>query len=659
MQNRIRCRIYIDQSMYDVTGDLLNWDEIYSKLKRIDYGGVMRSFAGKFEFTRAARDVIRNDFLKKGIGSAPKLIWEERNDEWAWEEVFNYVLDISSYSDDGGVLSISAIDDSVESIIKANKGTQYEYSVDIIKEVNNLLYDGIEMSESVNWQVSGNSIDGSTDVDVPISAKLGEQLFPLYVGSSEQNVGNRFLIGDTPPGFILDNPNSYLIKSISSGGMEMHVDMTVQIPAGKYFSISLRRYYNDTDKHDVLARSGIETGDVNREVRLSFNGGLYMEDGSYLIVAFLSTHNFTIRIPSNTIFTAKWYSRVKPVNIDVVSPVKLLNRLVQSMNGGKEGLIGEIVFDGSDRMNGCKLVAAESIRGISSAKMYTSFTKFCNWMSAVFGYVYEVDGKTIRFKHRTAFYEKEVAIDLGGDVSEFNGSIVSSLIYSRVRSGYDKQDYDSVNGRDEFRFTTEYSTETTLTDNKLDLISPYRADVYGVEFLVQRRGKDTTDSNSDNDVFFICTQYVSETNTTPEGIVIRSSRYELDRSIGIVGVLSPDTMFNVMYSPRSFLIANKCFIGVSTNKLSYASSDGNSEVVIDGVSEKDAFVIEKNKALFMPFEVTIETNIQDFPSNRKGLVRVKNDGYVYSGYIEEAETFHGKSKSNGYKLLVNEIVEEK
>jgi len=277
----------------------------------------------------------------------------------------------------------------------------------------------------------------------------------------------------------------------------------------------------------------------------------------------------------------------------------------------------------------------------------------------VFGYVYEVDGKTIRFKHRTAFYEKEVAIDLGGDVSEFNGSIVSSLIYSRVRSGYDKQDYDSVNGRDEFRFTTEYSTETTLTDNKLDLISPYRADVYGVEFLVQRRGKDTTDSNSDNDVFFISTQYVSETNTTPEGIVIRSSRYELDRSIRIVGVLSPDTMFNVMYSPRSFLIANKAFIGVSTNKLSYASSDGNSEVVIDGVSEKDAFVIEKNKALFMPFEVTIETNIQDFPSNRKGLVRVKNDGYVYNGFIEEAETFHGKSKSNGYKLLVNEIVEEK
>ncbi|MEG0500069.1 MAG: hypothetical protein RR550_02980, partial [Rikenellaceae bacterium] len=652
-----------------VTGDLLNWDEIYSKLKRIDYGGVMRSFAGKFEFTRAARDVIRNDFLKKGIASAPKLIWEERNDEWVWEEVLNYVLDISSYSDDGGVLSISAIDDSVESIIKANKGTQYEYVVEDISEIDRLYYDGLGMMNSVSYLPA--KIDLSDDIN-----RYGYWMgynqdhtigIPFSVNGSEiANKGlNLFTFDSRISRGYYPAKDNYMFRAEKE--IDIHISGEFKVlfqRSGGIASLKFGLYtIPDNDKtktpiSDIYTIDGNGkvfefTFKINKNVRIIGN------------LLFIAEANFETNTDANLLiydfrnFDISLETTGRPVYMDVVYPVKLLNRLVQSMNGGKEGLIGEIVFDGSDRMNGCKLVAAESIRGISSAKMYTSFTKFCNWMSAVFGYVYEVDGKTIRFKHRTAFYEKEVAIDLGGDVSEFNGSIVSSLIYSRVRAGYDKQDYDSVNGRDEFRFTTEYSTETTLTDNKLDLISPYRADVYGVEFLVQRRGEDTTDSNSDNDVFFICTQYVSETNMTPEGIVIRSSRYELDRSIGIVGVLSPDTMFNVMYSPRSFLIANKAFIGVSTNKLSYASSDGNSEVVIDGVSEKDAFVIEKNKALFMPFEVTIETNIQDFPSNRKGLVRVKNDGYVYSGFIEEAETFHGKSKSNGYKLLVNEIVEEK
>lgn len=58
-----------------------------------------------------------------------------------------------------------------------------------------------------------------------------------------------------------------------------------------------------------------------------------------------------------------------------------------------------------------------------------------------------------------------------------------------------------MNGRDEFRFTTEYTTGIDITDNVLELISPYRADVYGIEFLSQKRGQDTTDSESDNDVF--------------------------------------------------------------------------------------------------------------------------------------------------------------
>ena len=61
-----------------------------------------------------------------------------------------------------------------------------------------------------------------------------------------------------------------------------------------------------------------------------------------------------------------------------------------------------------------------------------------------------------------------------------------------------------MNGRDEFRFTTEYTTGIDITDNVLELISPYRADVYGIEFLSQKRGQDTTDSESDNDVFFVC-----------------------------------------------------------------------------------------------------------------------------------------------------------
>ena len=40
----------------------------------------------------------------------------------------------------------------------------------------------------------------------------------------------------------------------------------------------------------------------------------------------------------------------------------------------------------------------------------------------------------------------------------FNLKLDSSRIYARVKVGYDKVDYECLNGRDEFRFTAEYTT---------------------------------------------------------------------------------------------------------------------------------------------------------------------------------------------------------
>ena len=66
-----------------------------------------------------------------------------------------------------------------------------------------------------------------------------------------------------------------------------------------------------------------------------------------------------------------------------------------------------------------------------------------------------------------------------------------------------KQDYDTANGKDEFRFTNEYTTGVTITDNSLEMISPYRADAYGIEFLADKIGEDTTDNESDTDLFMV------------------------------------------------------------------------------------------------------------------------------------------------------------
>ena len=268
-------------------------------------------------------------------------------------------------------------------------------------------------------------------------------------------------------------------------------------------------------------------------------------------------------------------------------------------------------------------------------------------MEAEFGYVLVIEGNNVTFIHRYALFDNYVVKDLSDQINDYEYSVNSSLVNTSVKVGYDKQDYDSINGRDEFRFTNEFSTGLKLTDNTLSFISPYRADAYGIEFLVQKRGEDTTDNDSDNDVFIVGCQYAT---SAENGNLLLDRPYSPSQ---LLGLISPDTMFNVEYSPRFMLEANKAYIGACTNMLKFTSSDGNSNVSIAGIKETDDFPIDNR--LFTVGEVDVETSEVDVPSNLSGLISLDYNGETVRGYIKEMKINVGKTESVRYSLIVKEI----
>lgn len=266
-------------------------------------------------------------------------------------------------------------------------------------------------------------------------------------------------------------------------------------------------------------------------------------------------------------------------------------------------------------------------------------------MEAEFGYVPVINGNEVTFTHRDKLFTNTVVKELGKKINDYELMVNEGLVYSSVKVGYDKQDYDSINGRDEFRFTNEFSTGLKLLDNTLSLISPYRADAYGIEFLVQKRGKDTTDNSSDNDVFF-----VDCVNNPSTGTLELYRPYSADH---LSGLLSPETMFNLDYSPRFMLEANKKYIGACTNLLKFASSDGNSDVSINGVKETDDLPIPER--LFTVSEVEVSTSDIKAPADLTGLVSFNNKGEIITGYIKQLELNIAKEKAATYTLIVKDI----
>lgn len=635
-----KCELLIGGQTYDVTNDLKNWDDFELLQKRPAYDGVVRSFSTQFEFVKNAYKLLKNEFYTNYLNAEATVIFSLRNNSWEYDEVFRCALDFSTYSEDGLIAYINAIDNTLAAIIKAKKNIQYEYPVADLS-VKSLNYDRLEFIGRVTYYCGGRTLENGSILVDAVSGGDHYMTIPMYVGSNEMVPGSGIEVKDVGASGNLESCLIYTEKatsvkisikgSYSWDGASLSADMQLKTKSGTL----LKRWEGGW---------GGESISVNwdGEVALSAN------DGIVLLAAYNT--KFALYYFSSLEINIDFPSIGKPVNIDVVSPVNLLNNLINSMSEGNTEYKGYFNYGMSDGGRNLKLerayiMAAESARGLPKAKIYTSYKKFCDWMEAEFGYVPVISGNEVTFTHRDKLFTNTVVKELGKKINDYELMVNEGIVYSSVKVGYDKQDYDSINGRDEFRFTNEFSTGLKLLDNTLSLISPYRADAYGIEFLVQKRGEDTTDNSSDNDVFFV--DCVKNPSTGTLDLHRPYSAAQLS------GLLSPETMFNLGYSPRFMLEANKKYIGACTNLLKFASSDGNSDVSINGVKETDDLPIPER--LFTVSEVEVSTSDIKAPDELTGLVSFNNKGEIITGYIKQLELNIAKEKAATYTLIVKDI----
>lgn len=313
----------------------------------------------------------------------------------------------------------------------------------------------------------------------------------------------------------------------------------------------------------------------------------------------------------------------EPVVCRAVSPMTLATKIVQAISPTASVTIAE---DDNGRLAKTYLVAGEVLRGISTAKVYTTFQQFADWLEAVFGYTYRINGNAVEFAHRSAIFGTDV-VKVIGNASEVKYAVQKDLIYAEVQAGYGKKEYGEINGRFEKNFTNYYTTSYNATDKKLQLISKYRADVYGVEFTVRKGESETKDDKADEDIFaLIC-------------VSVQGSEFP--------AYLCANTVFNPSYCVAN----NAAFIAVFGNgkavTLTMTSSDGDNELVDVPISA--------GTALFTAGELEFTTDDMDLPDDWDGLIQIDHDDYRYRGYISKAEANYGRQSGMEYKLIVKDI----
>ncbi|MFT0264053.1 hypothetical protein [Bacteroides faecis] len=611
--------------------------------------------------------MLKEEYSKNYLSSSAGIAFYKRNNSWNWDKVFQCALDFSSYSDDGYTISINAIDDTLAAIIKAKRNIQYEYLVSELKP-QSLYYDGLKFQYEAKYVSGGTTVEDDANLQYiqfhgALQAEGGTRpatvSFPVYILDNSELPKRDSPLVFTDESFTTDGSVQIFAEALSNIDITLKLSFSFYVTADNahgtaYADVVLfvKRANGDLARFGVWRHiAGNIPTIVSELINISLNSGdsigmdLLLYNSATPITMTWTTYLRGFSLSVN------FQSRINPVNIDVLLLTTVAEKLLESMTDSSDYSVDiyNYVPGGitRSRLSSCFIMPAESARNLPNAKLYTSFKKFCEFMEAEFGYVLVIEGNNVTFIHRYALFDNYVVKDLSDQINDYEYSVNSSLVNTSVKVGYDKQDYDSINGRDEFRFTNEFSTGLKLTDNTLSFISPYRADAYGIEFLVQKRGEDTTDNDSDNDVFIVGCQYAT---SAENGNLLLDRPYS---SSQLLGLISPDTMFNIEYSPRFMLEANKAYIGACTNMLKFTSSDGNSNVSIAGIKETDDFPIDNR--LFTVGEVDVETSEVDIPSNLSGLISLDYNGEAVHGYIKEMKINVGKTESVRYSLIVKEI----
>lgn len=642
--DKLQFLLIINSISVDITNNVVNWEDVKIDYTRDDLKGVYIDVTNSIEFDGEAYNLLDNLYTNNSFNANAIFVINLRNDVldgtnslWTYTELKRVDLDFSTFKKTDYIISLNAKSNSLADLIKANKSTVYDIPVSELSP-NGFQYDRLEMNNTLDAIPIVNDYSIQTE-------NINEYIYHLTAGHEEfghtsyiipfSNSGNSE-INDANIVYLDDN-NFISLRKSTKAYITVSFDVTFEIVySNLYIGIgivkgnientitaikldTITNHFEPYTHRFTLDKTLIDTSEDCKLI-LWFQNTMI----NTTITATISKFDFKLNYNSRGV--VEWF--------DVVELPILLSKLINKIAG-----IGYTATINTGLTNDIRLASAESIRGFTTPKFHTSFEQFYNSMRSVFGLEYDIVGTTINFKTRENIFKDIKSIDVE-DVTDLSLSVNNSHIYSSLKIGFKKIDYNKVNGKDEFRFTNEFSTGVTVSSKKLELISDYRADAWGIEFLTQRRGEDTTDDDSDNDIFFVDCAHLGD----PIYILVPN------RSIPITGVISPETMFNVIFSPRQCLLRNTSYLGVSSNLYKFASSEGLSNIAINSVYENSDVTISDK--LFLPDLLEFKVGeISALPSEKDGYVEFVYNGITYKGYIKELNHFIGKDQETTWTLF--------
>lgn len=582
------------------------------------YYGMVRSYSTPLKFVKQGAQIIRDALMKVGTEARLFLLIHKLNKTFGaglvHENFYKGEIDLSTVQSSLNTVTANLLEGGLDALLKANEGTTYEIPMNTTGAVI-LEHDGILLQTKGNFglvtdlPIDNSQINNNWLAPVINLSNDGQAFGVEYLNESLEGLSPSVFddVADSDNWFAR-NSNPYTINLEVKGKLRVKtVDNSVNGSYRLRFLTSTQNVGNQ-NLYDIIPGAANAIEGETEEFTIDMTIPLQPEERLFFWGTFVTVTGgigITIEFKEGSTFSLSTVSRYKTDNYNAFTPINLGRLLIEKIAGPGYGLQSDIL---QNDWNGLLITSGDALRGFENAKLKTSWNDYWKALNSVINLEMRIVGMNVVINPKTSAFGSTVVAALGAVTTDEEQGFKPAVdyMYNTIKVGYPDSQIQDANGRYEVNVGQIYTTPLTRVVKELDLISPYSASIYDIEYTrINFEGKESTNGETDSNVFFI------HCNNTPilddSGLFFK---YQIRRDTydSITGVFDPASVYNVEISPKRNLLRHGNFIrgGLYFEQAGYVTFQG-SDKNADLETVTDATIISPEIRIKESADVRIST----------------------------------------------------
>lgn len=650
------------------------WEEGDLNWKRsTTYHGMVRSYSTPLQFVLDGAWLLRRVYYTQGIEGKCQIkieILDRKN--WYKKSIQYQVLyigdiDFSTFQDEKDFVEVMIMDRGAAAAVAAYDTVKYEIDLDpgslTVRLPGIDAVDWVRNTAGLIWD-AGSDTGPNPQLYVVDTAISDTKLIGDKIDPNPQIQTNVNIIA-TPNYF--QTSDNFIFRADESTNLRITGKIQYAIRVSTSFKIFRLRFVDSANglnstvatlfMNDPLTPNVDHIGEFAFDVNFDIIAGR-----NYFIIADATTisgawaaekFDFTSIEP----FEISYGLTTEPSLIKAVRLKTLFERLMLKM-----GSTEPVESNTFSQWNNLLVTCGDAIRGLSDARIKTSFKDFFKSVDAVLNVGFGIERGVSRIEMKHYWFRELQILDLG-EVKDVLVEPAEEFLFNSIKAGYPDDDYEVENGREEYNSEQIWATVITRMQRQVDLSSVYRADQYGMEQVrlaqINSDNANKVDKKQDNDVFFI---HVKK-EPGEDGIydVIGEEDY-----LDISGIGTRSSSYNMGITPKKNLLRHGNILRSilpDSSVIVFASSTKNAQFSttdLNGVTVKEnvgILVSSLDRALFHPIAVTLTTKLpprvqEIMETNACGYMKFTYRDHPFYGYILEASQDVARNSEREFKLLL-------